>query len=176
MERSANFVADNIDCLKQGISLLQSIDAEQYRMADSAVFGLGGVGKHFRHIMDFYACFLYPEDNVIDYERRERDSLLETDKFRAEQKLAEIILLLDSESAALIDQAKDVSVTSAESSSYSRAVCTASTIGRELQFLISHTIHHYAIIALMLRGAGIEVPEYFGVAPSTIRHLKTGKV
>ena len=46
---------------------------------------------------------------------------------------------------------------------------------RELQFLVSHTIHHYALIGVLLAAEGFDVslefPE-FGVAPSTLTHWK----
>ena len=45
-----------------------------------------------------------------------------------------------------------------------------STIERELKFLVSHTVHHYAIIALQLRHQGVEPGPEFGVAPSTLRY------
>jgi hypothetical protein len=43
-------------------------------------------------------------------------------------------------------------------------------VGRELQYLLSHTIHHYAIIGSILRAQGVEPGPDFGVAPSTLRH------
>jgi hypothetical protein len=50
-----------------------------------------------------------------------------------------------------------------------------SSAGRELQFLISHTVHHYAVVAILLRlqgcDAAAENPD-FGVAPSTLAHRK----
>jgi len=42
-----------------------------------------------------------------------------------------------------------------------------STSARELAFVISHTIHHQAIIAVLLASQGVAVPHRFGVAPST---------
>jgi uncharacterized damage-inducible protein DinB len=39
--------------------------------------------------------------------------------------------------------------------------------GRELAFVINHTIHHQALIAVLLAWHGIEVAPRFGVAPST---------
>lgn len=38
----------------------------------------------------------------------------------------------------------------------------ASSVGRELQFLLGHMVHHHAIIALLLSQQGIELPEGFG--------------
>jgi hypothetical protein len=47
-----------------------------------------------------------------------------------------------------------------------------SSVTRELQALLSHTVHHYALIALMLQLNGFEVPEELGVAPSTLRRWR----
>ncbi|MFW5688937.1 MAG: hypothetical protein ACOC1U_05120, partial [Spirochaetota bacterium] len=54
------------------------------------------------------------------------------------------------------------------------AVEAASTLERELAVLASHTVHHYAIIALLLRVQDVDVPASFGVAPSTLRHEAAG--
>ena len=44
-----------------------------------------------------------------------------------------------------------------------------SSVLRELQFLVSHTVHHYAIIKLHLQLQGCDTARLvsFGVAPST---------
>ena len=47
-----------------------------------------------------------------------------------------------------------------------------STVRRELIFLVSHTVHHYALIAVMLRHQAVGLPADFGVAPSTLRHQR----
>ncbi|NIP97468.1 MAG: hypothetical protein GWO24_30170, partial [Akkermansiaceae bacterium] len=43
-------------------------------------------------------------------------------------------------------------------------------LGRELQFLVSHTVHHFAMIGGICRALGVALEDDFGVAPSTIRH------
>ncbi|MBM4187475.1 MAG: hypothetical protein FJ206_09205 [Gemmatimonadetes bacterium] len=45
-----------------------------------------------------------------------------------------------------------------------------STLGRELQFLVSHSVHHFALIKLLLANDGPVLPREFGVAPSTLSH------
>jgi hypothetical protein len=50
-----------------------------------------------------------------------------------------------------------------------------SSVGRELQVLSSHTIHHFALIAFTLRVLGIEVDRNFGMAPSTLRYEQNAK-
>jgi len=46
-----------------------------------------------------------------------------------------------------------------------------SSVSRELQVLSSHTIHHFALIAMTLRLHGVEMDPDFGMAPSTLRYL-----
>ena len=48
-----------------------------------------------------------------------------------------------------------------------------SSVGRELQVLSSHTIHHFALMAMTLRVLGVPVDPDFGMAPSTLRYLDT---
>lgn len=51
----------------------------------------------------------------------------------------------------------------------------SSSPARELQFLVSHTIHHYALSTVMLKtqawDIGQEFPD-FGLAPSTLSYWK----
>ena len=50
-----------------------------------------------------------------------------------------------------------------------------STLERELYVLVSHTIHHYALVAVLLRTLGVDPGPEFGVAPSTLRHWEAAK-
>jgi len=47
-----------------------------------------------------------------------------------------------------------------------------SSLCRELMFLVSHTQHHNAMIAAMLRLSGLDVDDSFGVAQSTLNHME----
>ena len=51
-----------------------------------------------------------------------------------------------------------------------------SNVKRELQYLQAHTIHHYAIISMIMRVQGIETDREFGVAPSTLSYRQTSDV
>ncbi len=42
-----------------------------------------------------------------------------------------------------------------------------STLARELAFVVSHTIHHQAMIGVLLSLHGLAVPERFGHSPAT---------
>ena len=47
---------------------------------------------------------------------------------------------------------------------------TETTLGRELIFVLSHTIHHNSLIAVMAKTLGVVIPDRFGYAPSTLAH------
>ena len=44
---------------------------------------------------------------------------------------------------------------------------TRTTVARELAFVVSHTIHHSALVAVLLEHGSRRVPARFGVAPTT---------
>ncbi|MGA6951994.1 MAG: hypothetical protein WBY96_13425 [Candidatus Sulfotelmatobacter sp.] len=47
-----------------------------------------------------------------------------------------------------------------------------SNVAREVMFCIGHAIHHYAILKLLCSGVGVTLPREFGIAPSTLKHLR----
>jgi hypothetical protein len=164
--------------LEQGLALLERVDDELYAGA-SGLPCKSGVGGHVRHCLDFYQSFLAGlPSGRIDYDRRERDELVERDRAFAATKLRIVISELRSlpqdagETGVLVslEAETDESHESHESnaSNDSSRWC-GSTIARELQFLLSHTVHHYALVALTLGLRGFESGEEFGVAPSTLK-------
>ena len=52
-------------------------------------------------------------------------------------------------------------------------VTTVTSPDRELAFVVSHTVHHNAIIGIMAKLLGAEPPAEFGYAPSTIAHQRS---
>jgi uncharacterized damage-inducible protein DinB len=161
----------NIELIHQGIRLLKALPEGAYWSEPTAGVLAPPVGPHFRHCLDFYVCFLDGLDlKVVDYGARSRRAELEQDRRAAvgasesvAERLAELEPGVLSEPLQLRREPADDA---------DREQWLGSTIGRELQFLSSHTIHHYALIALSLRLAGHPVPETFGVAPSTLEHWR----
>jgi hypothetical protein len=45
---------------------------------------------------------------------------------------------------------------------------TRSSVGRELVFLASHAIHHYALLQVYCAQHGVVTDPHFGTAPSTV--------
>lgn len=165
---SPTVIDENILQLRQGSDLIARLTDPLYQTTVGPCFNTG-VGMHFRHILDYYTCFLAGIDRSIDYDARERNELLSRDRSRAMGKIRRTIDELDLlrfqsellESRVLIrDNERDDGT--------GKAPPCHSTVGRELKFLLSHTVHHFAIIAMMLRIQGFEPFEEFGLAASTI--------
>ena len=159
----------NIASLRQGIALLEHIDDELFATSPPGLES-GGIGPQFRHIIDYYQCFLRDvATGRIDYDERERRADVETD--RAVAKASLVQLVDDLQSAALDDAPDQLLVrVDADPSAALDENLGCSSVSRELQFLLSHTIHHFAIIAVTLSGSGFAPPSGFGVAPSTLRY------
>jgi uncharacterized damage-inducible protein DinB len=154
------------------VSLIRRLTDETYERCPAGAHR-GGVGAQFRHCLDFYDCFLRGlETGQIDYSHRERDTRVETDRHHAIERFQAVCEQLSGLSTGHLERsvrvkAEDVACGAPEWSSSSPA--------RELQFLISHTIHHYALIAVMLETQAYEVGRDlpgFGVAPSTLSYWK----
>ena len=130
------------------------------------------VGGHVRHCLDHARALL---DGVgtgrIEYDARQRGTPIESDRRAAVEASRE----LRREVAALPAEVDGQTVLAAMAvSSDAPPVSLTTTVGRELAFVLSHTIHHNAIIAAMAGTLGAAVPERFGYAPSTIAFLDQG--
>lgn len=160
-------VEGNLLLLRQAVAVLEKMDDATYRDGGAAE-GISPVGVHFRHVFDHYRAFLMGlATDEIDYDARNRQVPVETDRRlaiatalgyltdldRIDGEIANRPLRITLRSVAGDDPAPDWSQTS---------------LKRELQFLVSHTVHHYALIREVLRRTGFDTGDGFGVAPSTI--------
>ena len=160
-------VADNILLLEQCADVLEQVPPEVYAHADPRCLG-SCVGGHVRHCLEHYASFLDGLDaGLIDYERRARDRRLQADPDAARRALRRTASDL---ARGLTFAGLERTLRIVAEGDTSDGDLTASTIGRELSFLLSHTIHHCALIAVLLRLGGLDTPAGFGLAPSTMRH------
>jgi hypothetical protein len=167
MRLSLSSIRGNCHFLEQGIELLGRLSPEVYRTPTRP--GWAAVGSQFRHVLDHYQAFLLGRSaGRVDYDARQRDRRIETDPKEAavlaRQMVAglELIHVEDGNRALAIqmDTGGDQRVPD----------WRPSTIGRELQFLVSHTVHHYALIKLLLEDVGIDAGADFGVAPSSLAY------
>lgn len=164
-------IDDNVHLLEQGLTLLDGMEEALYGKAEPSV-SLSGPGSHFRHLLDFYDRFLEGVDaERIDYDQRRRDPQLEVDPAAAGTKLASVIAALRALARRDLTSALLVKA-DAEGRSPEETPWAGSTVERELQVLLSHTVHHYALIGVSLRLNGVDPGPEFGVAPSTLRFWK----
>ena len=131
----------------------------------------GSVGEHVRHVLDHVAAFVgATEQQAMTYDRRERGTAVEADTGVALQAIMRLTARLDT---VRDDRLENVVTVSAVIDRGTAPVLMRSTRRRELAFVISHTVHHQALIAVLLAVAGQQVPEAFGVAPSTPARVRT---
>ena len=168
MDEIHKLAGRNAAYLEQGIDLIERVGDPLFCGSPEA--GTRGVGPHFRHIVDHYDSFFRGlGDGRVDYDQRERDTRLETDRAAIRSKLGELCARLDGlRSEEVLDSISvvmDCGHTEGDDRTW-----TGSTVLRELQFLVSHTVHHYAMIGEILGAEGVEMDPDFGVAPSTLRY------
>lgn len=169
MKPETRILSNCIGLLEQAIRLTERIDDDVY-VSTSPLSPRGSIGGHLRHILDFYQNFVAGmQSGHINYNLRQRGLLIERDLACGVKHLRKTIASLRSLSA--LDGERRLFV-SAEEDIGATPVWCASSILRELDFLQSHTVHHYSLLAMLLRLHEIDPGEDFGVAPSTLKHWK----
>jgi len=157
----------NLALLRQGLELLARLSDAAYR---DAAPDRSSVGAQYRHVLDHYRALL---DGVaigrIDYDARRRDPAVETERDAAARDTRAIIDRFATLTS--LDPATPVTVIASCSADHPGEP-QPSSLGRELHFLVSHTVHHYAIVRLLLDTPGA-VGHEFGVAPSTLAWQRT---
>ncbi len=158
----------NIYFLRQGLELISRVDPELYSRTGGIAGPRGSIGAHVRHCVDCYRCFLAGLDQgSVDYDARSRDPRVEIEPAAAASVIDSLIQRLEELEHSDVEAPLRVRVDAAAWRD-SELGWGSSTLGRELQFLLSHTVHHYALIAMLMRSHGFEPEESFGVAPSTL--------
>lgn len=134
--------------------------------ATPAVSVSGSVGKHLRHTLDHVASFLEASGtNPLDYDRRQRGTRVEVDPAEALSTICRLQRGLERMAGRSQDERVCVHT---QLTPAGKTIVSSSTLGRELAFVVSHTIHHQALIALLLANArDLTLPPRFGYAPST---------
>jgi hypothetical protein len=149
--------------LEQLAGVVASLDDSHYR-TERAREVSGSVGGHVRHCLDHVAALVRGVGaRHIDYDARVRGTAVESRRDAALQEIVRLVHGLEGLRGAPADTTVAVVLGGADDG----APVAISTIARELAFVLSHTIHHFAIVALLLHDMGVRVPRRFGYAPST---------
>lgn len=126
------------------------------------------VGQHTRHIIEFVDTLLNNVDErLINYDERNRDKDIENSVATAKMTITRLCerlkTLTNQDLQKPIDMVEAVHVESDSDPA-------GSTVAREIYFVISHTEHHFALIAERCDILGISLPDNFGKAVSTRRY------
>lgn len=157
-----------IETLQQGETLLAEISDVIYTRKVPGAFN-ASIGGHYRHCLDHF-CNLFEAAATggLNYDHRERGTLVENDRFAALNATREL-----RESYEMLDPVfipRLLLVTCKTSYSTSGSQVSLSTVGREIMYSVAHAVHHYALIGVMGGIMGTTMPLGFGVAPSTLKH------
>ncbi len=159
-------IETNIAALEEGAELLSVLKGSQYTEGYKPAFH-STIGAHFRHVLEHYRCFLRQRESLqFCYDSRERDQSLETDIKYAKRTINELIQGLKNIQSSEFELAYEIVDEQSQGP-------VKTNLQRELLFLQSHTVHHYAIIGAMTRAFGNHTDDEFGVAIATRTHQRT---
>lgn len=168
VDKTKLIVAGNIDALEQARDIIESLTDDDYVRVIRPQFQ-SSIGQHMRHILDAYAALqnaIEGNASCIDYEKRTRGSGVETNLHDALTVVDDVKSWLCSLSACQLNESYEAvhQVTNAKNG----RVFSSTTVERELIFLISHSVHHFALLRSMLSCMSYSISSELGKANSTI--------
>jgi hypothetical protein len=144
-------------------TVVDGMSVDVYRSVPSR--SSGSIGEHVRHCLDHVRALLTGTSvGAVSYDARLRGTRIETDPRAAGIEIAMLSVALGGLDALPPDTPVRLQAVAQHGA---RPSDLGTTVGREIAFVIQHTIHHCAVIALLLERCDIPVPPRFGYAPST---------
>ncbi|MEZ7507174.1 DinB family protein [Flavobacterium sp. Arc2] len=147
--------------LDELIDLLKQISNTEFSKP-CQLLSNSSIGEHTRHIVEMFQCLENNyESGMVNYDKRPRNILIQTDATFAISQIVTIQSLLEKENKKIeLQQIID-----------NEEVTINSNYFRELLYNLEHCIHHQALIKVaVLQSETIFVNENFGVARSTIEY------
>lgn len=157
----------NIEAIDQALEVVDALTDAAYQ---ARVDGRSQPGAHIRHILDHFQALRdgFPS-GLVDYDCRSRQSEVETNRRLAKQELLDTKLWLHS----LSENTQPLKVKSEVSLCECCTVTIDSDRARELLYVLNHTVHHMAYVALLLKFNGVVVNDSIGLAPATASHNRS---
>jgi uncharacterized damage-inducible protein DinB len=149
--------------------LAEKLSDDQYAMPLN-VLQDNSIGKHYRHILEFYGVLIKGFRNGrVNYDSRRHDPELEISRTRCLEEIKKLKKQFDE---PVWQEPLELSGSYSMESDEQFSVSTNAE--RELVYNIEHAIHHMAIIriAVVHELPGIEVQDEFGYATSTLKYLR----
>ena len=161
-------ISYNLEQIAHLESIIQHLDEVTYS-APVPLLHNNSLGKHSRHMLEFYVCFFKGvQEGIVNYDKRERNLLLESSHTYALATLE----TLRRDLQAFADKDLGETRLMVEASDMSpEPILLASTLEREMVYLADHTVHHLALVRLGFEALlpGKQLDSTLGVAPSTIK-------
>ena len=156
--------------MRQLACVIEDLSDVQYAQKPVGVVE-SSIGAHVRHCLDHVVALLGAvESGILNYDARLRGTAIETSRLAALRLINGVERELAQITPDHLERPVLLSVTLAAGQ---EAVQVHSSIGRELAYVVSHTIHHNALVGAMVRTLGGRLPERFGYAPSTVAYLES---
>jgi hypothetical protein len=168
-----NLISNIKQTLAELSDVVQLMNDAQFSNA-LTIFSGSSVGMHARHIIEFYQCLLTQsvDSQSVNYDKRNRDLLLQANTMYFKQTVNTVIESLEKLDSDRLNH--PLSITSEDAADDATPI--NSSLARELQYNLEHTIHHAAFIKIgvLVQIPDAYLPHTFGVAPSTLRYQKQG--
>ena len=150
-------------CLLQVKELLLEIEDKDYAMRCTELSN-ASIGEHTRHIIEMFQCLTNEyKSGVVNYDKRERNKLLETDTNFAVEQIELLLSIIDKPNKELLLQESGVDELISINTNYYR----------ELVYNLDHCIHHQALIKIgLMLNFDYKIDADFGVAFSTIEYRR----
>lgn len=147
--------------LNELIDLLKQLSNAQYSEPCSNLSN-ASIGEHTRHIIEMFECLNNQYDSgIVNYDKRERNFLIQSDTNFAIEKMISIQNSLNKKNKKikLFQKIDGVEIN------------IKSNYFRELLYNLEHCIHHQALIKVaVLQMSHLKINDDFGVARSTIEY------
>lgn len=145
----------------QIIALLNQLNDKEYTFCHEELSN-ATIGEHTRHIIEMYQSLLKSyTSKVVNYDKRERNISIQTDKVVAIKAIHSILKDIDLENIEMTLEQGVNEITFQVKTNYFR----------ELLYNLEHSIHHQALIKVaVLKNKNIQLCPEFGIAKSTIEY------
>jgi hypothetical protein len=142
---------------------LENLTDHQYTTPVGLLSG-SAIGTHVRHIIEFYLELIKGYDSgFVNYDKRKRDHSIESHRWVAMEKLAEI-------GRTIVRPDKELVLVANFSAGEDGPVEVKTNYFRELIYNLEHTVHHMALLRVGIGAvSSLVLPPAFGVAMSTIK-------
>lgn len=156
----------NVDVLDQALQVLSAQAA-----APGSDYA-SHIGPHLRHVIEHYEAFTQQVASLsVDYDSRARDRAPERDPAVARERLVSLQAQLKALDLSNITEPLAVHLRGGLGGEHN--FVSFSSLARELLFVASHAVHHFALIQLHCKAQGIALGDDFGKAPATVRHARS---